>query len=161
MSCDDVKSRLQEYVTRELTSEGRRRVDEHLLECEECRRELALMSAIVSNLESQPVDEPSPDFSRKLMASLSPQRRQLSPWLSLVLLPVLGGLGYLFRFQLVAGLARVLGWFGIDVGQLAAPHLPQVTSSQLALVPVAVGLVAVVTAATVAGLVWRYYAESA
>ena len=160
MNCEDVKALLQEHVTRELAPDGRRRVDEHLLECGECRRELALMSAVVSNLESRPVLEPPPDFSRRLMASLPRQRRQLSPWLPLVLLPVLGGFGYLFRLQLVGGLARVLGWFGIDAGQLAAPHLPQVTSGQLALVPVAVGLVAIVTAATVAGLVWRYYAES-
>lgn len=161
MSCDDVRALLQDHVTRELAPDDRRRVDEHLLECEECRRESALMSAMVSSLESQPVDDPSPDFSRRLMVSLPPQRRALSPWWSLALLPVLGGLVYLLRFQLVAGLADVLGWFGVDVAGLLRTPLPQVSSGQLALVPIAVSVIAAAGALTVAGLVWRRYAESA
>ena len=59
MNCEEVRRSVQDYVTRELNPEGRRLFDAHLVECAECQRELALMTALVSTLDHQPVLEPS------------------------------------------------------------------------------------------------------
>ena len=149
MNCDDVGRLLQDYVTRDLASGQRCLVDEHLLECEECRRELALMSVVVSGLDTQSVLEPSPGFSGRVLAGLPRQRSFVpGPLWALVLVPVLGGLIYLFRGQLTGGLSGLLE---------RVPDLSGVTMQQLAIVPlVAVGLGLAMVAAAGA-YCWRVY----
>ncbi len=163
MSCDKVRGLFQDYVTRELGPGKRRLVDEHLLECEGCRKELALMSAIVSSLDSQSVLEPSAEFSHRVMSALPRQSRLvLSPWLSLVLVPILGGLMYLFRVQLATGLLGVLDRFGIDLSGLAQfqmPDLSNITMLQLAVVPLAAVVLGLGLSIGTAAFCWRYYSE--
>jgi len=163
MNCDDAKALLQDYATRQLTAEERHAIDRHLLDCEECRRELALISAVVSSLDSQPSLHPSPGFNHKVMASLPDQIRPTpSPWWSLLLVPVLGGLAYLFRSALSRGLLGLLDRTGIDwsaLSQTRLPDLPAVSPQNLALALLAaagIGVAVVIGAAT---LCWRYYSE--
>jgi len=113
MNCEEVRRSVQDYVTRELEPENRRLFDAHLVECAECQRELALVTAVVSTLDHQPVLEPSPGFRGKVLAAL-PRRRSLvlSPWWSLALAPLLAGLVWLSRVPLERGLAGLLGRFG-------------------------------------------------
>ena len=81
MNCVEIRQSVQDYVTRELSIENRRLFDAHLVECAECQRELALMTALVSTLDHQPVLEPPPGFGQKVLASLPRQRSfSLSPW---------------------------------------------------------------------------------
>jgi len=112
MNCDEVRRSVQDYVTRELSPESRRLFDAHLVECAECQRELALMTALVSTLDHQPVLEPRPGFGEKVLASLPRQRSfALSPWWSLALAPLLAGLVWLARVPLERGIAGLLGRF--------------------------------------------------
>jgi len=112
MNCDEVRRSVQDYVTRELSPENRRLFDAHLVECAECQRELALMTALVSTLDHQPVLEPRPGFGEKVLASLPRQRSfALSPWWSLALAPLLAGLVWLARVPLERGIAGLLGRF--------------------------------------------------
>ena len=152
MNCDDAGRLLQDYATRELTPGQRRLVDEHLLGCEECRRELALMSVVVSGLDTQPVLEPSPGFSGRVLAGLPRQRSFVpGPLWALVLVPVLGGLIYLFRGQLTGGLAGLLE---------RVPDLSGVTMQQLAIVPLAAVGLGLAMVAAVGAYCWRVYSES-
>jgi anti-sigma factor RsiW len=155
MNCDEVKRFLQEYVTRELDPDSRRLFDAHLVECGECQRELALMTAVVSTLDHQPVQEPGPGFSVKVMRSLPRQRVfMLSPWWSLVLAPVLGGIAWLFRVPLERGIA---GLFGRYVpGSIAMPALTMQGAGIAAAVIVGVGLL---VAAGGAAFCWRVYLQ--
>jgi anti-sigma factor RsiW len=113
MNCDDIRRSIQDYVTRELEPENRRLFDAHLVECAECQRELALMTALVSTLDHQPVLEPSTGFSQKVLASLPRQRVFApSPWWAVALAPLLAGAVWLARVPLEGGIAGLLGRFG-------------------------------------------------
>ena len=115
MNCDEVRQSVQNYVMRELSPENRRLFDAHLVECAECQRELALMTAVVSTLDHQPVLEPPPGFGQKVLASLPRQRSLvLSPWWSLALAPLLAGLVWLARVPIEHGMAYVAGRLGLD-----------------------------------------------
>jgi anti-sigma factor RsiW len=157
LNCDGVRARLQDYVTRELTPDERRMVDEHLLACAECRQELALMTIVVTNLDHQPVLEPGPDFSARVMARL-PARvaRTVSPLWSLVAAPVLGLVGFLFRVPFLSFLLGLAGRFGIGAVRLPDPNSINwlQPTFQLGLL---VFLVAVFGGALFFG--WRYYSE--
>lgn len=110
MNCDEARRSVQDYVTRELSPEDRRLFDAHLVECAECQRELALVTAVVSTLDHQPVLEPSPEFSARVLSNL-PRQREFAPnpWWSLALAPILGALAWLFRVPLEHGIAGLLG----------------------------------------------------
>ncbi len=126
MSCDEFRSRLQDYVTRELGPEERRQLDAHLLECAECQHELAVMTAIVSTLDHQPVMEPSPEFASKVIAGLPRQRRFVpSLWWAVALTAVLAGVGFLLRTPVKDELARLVA--RINVGNVT---LPTITTQQ-------------------------------
>jgi len=113
MNCEEVRRSVQDYVTRELEPENRRLFDAHLMECAECQRELAVMTAVVSTLDHQPVLEPPPGFRAKVLAALPRQRSfVLSPWWSLALAPLLAGVVWLFRSPLERGIAGLFGRLG-------------------------------------------------
>jgi hypothetical protein len=154
-NCGELQSRLQDYVTRDLEPESRRLFDAHLVECAECQRELGLMTAVVSTLDHQPVLEPSPGFSQKVLASL-PRHRSfvLSPWWSLALAPLLAGLVWLVRAQLERGMAYVAGRVGIDGFTLPAVSYQQAGIAAAAIV--GLGLLV-----AVGGVVfcWRVYLQ--
>jgi len=127
MNCEEVRRTVQDYVTRELSPENRRLFDTHLVECAECQRELALMTALVSTLDHQTVLAPSPGFGEKVLAALPKQRRCFpSPWWSLALAPLLAGLVWLFRVPLERGMVHVAGRVGLDGFTLPAVSYQQV-----------------------------------
>jgi anti-sigma factor RsiW len=152
MSCDEFRSLLQDYVTRELEPEKRRQVDTHLIGCGECQRELAVLTAVVSSLGNQPVVEPSADFTSRVMARLP--RRQVfvpSPWLALLAAPFLAGIAWLARGWLLRQLFELGQLLGLKPDAMAQFRLPEVSSisyAQLALLP---GIALVLTILLVAG----------
>jgi len=153
MNCDEVKRSLQDYVTRELDLESRRLFDAHLVECGECQRELALMTAVVSTLDHQPVLEPQPGFSEKVLASLPRQRSfVLSPWWSLALAPLLAGIVWLFRVPLERGIVHVAGRAGL--GGLAIPAISYQQAGIAAAAIVGLGLLVAVGGAV---FCWQTY----
>jgi anti-sigma factor RsiW len=156
MNCDEVKRSLQDYVTRELDPDSRRLFDAHLVECSECQRELALMTAVVSTLDHQAVLEPSAGFSHKVLASLPRQRRALllSPWWAVALVPVLGGLAWLFRAPLERTLVELLGRSGI-----ANVTLPALTMQNAEIAAAAVAGLGLLVAAGGAVFCWRVYLQ--
>ena len=156
MNCDEVRRSLQDYVTRELAPESRRLFDAHLVECSECQRELALMTAVVSTLEHQTVLEPSSDFSRRVLAALPRQRRALllSPWWSLALAPLLAGAVWLFRTPLERGIVALLGRSGFS--NISVPALSIQGAGIAAAVVAGLGLL---VAAGGAVFCWRVYLQ--
>jgi len=155
MSCDEFRGFLQDYVTRELEPEKRRQVDAHLLECVECQRDLAVLTAVVSSLDHQPVEEPSVEFTSAVLARL-PRRRVFapSPWWSLVLAPILGGLAWLFHAPIGRGIAGLLGRY--TPSSIALPTLTMQNAGIAAAVVVGLGLL---VAAGGAVFCWQTYLE--
>lgn len=128
MSCSEIQSLLQAYVMRELEPERRRQVDEHLMACGECQRELAVVSAIVSTLDHQPVLEPPHDFAAHVMRRLPDQRRFIpGPVWALLALPALAGVAWLLRGRLVDWLLAGARAVGFDSLRLSSPGPAQVT----------------------------------
>lgn len=156
MSCDAIKSLLQDYVTRGLEPEKRRQVDAHLLECSACQRELAILTAVVSSLDHLPVLEPRPEFAGRVLGRLPPQRQFLpSPWWALALAPILGGLAWLLRPWLVGKLMPIAD----SLGRLSLPSTTAVTLEQLAIVPLAaIGLGLLVAGGAMAG--WYFLQDN-
>jgi anti-sigma factor RsiW len=155
MNCEEIRRSVQDYVTRELSIEDRRLFDAHLVECAECQRELALMTALVSTLDHQPVLAPSPEFGQKVLASLPRQRSYaVSPWWSLALAPLLAGLVWVFRVPLEHVVASLLGRLGS--GNISVPSLSLQNAGIAAAVVVGLGLLV-----TAGGAVfcWRVYLQ--
>ena len=154
MNCVEVRQAVQDYVTRELAPEDRRLFDAHLVECAECQRELALVTALVSSLDHQPVLEPAPGFGDKVLRSLPRQRRGLllSPWWSLALGPILAGAVWLFRAPLERGIA---GLFGRYVpGNIT---LPALTMQNAGIAAAAIALAGVAVTVGAGAYVWQVY----
>jgi len=155
MNCEEVRRSLQDYVTRELSPESRRLFDGHLVECAECQRELALMTALVSTLDHQPVLEPQPGFGEKVLASLPRQRSlALSPWWATALAPVLAGLVWLFRIPLERGVAGLLGQLGVS-----NVTVPVVSLQQAGIAAAAIVGLGLLVAAGGAVFCWRVYLQ--
>lgn len=153
MNCDEVRRSVQDYVTRELSPEDRRLFDAHLVECAACQRELALMTAVVSTLDHQPVLEPPPGFSEKVLASLPRQRGFVpSSWWSLALAPLLAGVAWLARGPVARELETLLSRSG-----LSHVSVPVVSFQQAG---IALGAVVVLGLLVVAGgavFCWQTY----
>jgi hypothetical protein len=163
MSCDAVRNLLQDYLTRDLPPAQRSMVDAHLLECDRCRQEMALMSVVVSGLSTQPVLEPSAGFTQRVVANLPARPKWvLSPWWSLALAPVLAGLAYLWRKPLLGGLLEVAGWFGVDPAQLGSARLPDISGvspGQLGLYTLFGTVLFLGVFSLGVALCWKWYAE--
>ncbi|MCX6842390.1 MAG: zf-HC2 domain-containing protein [candidate division WOR-3 bacterium] len=153
MNCDEVRRLVQDYVTRELSPENRRLLDAHLVECAECQRELALMTAVVSTLDHQPVLEPSANFSARVLGNLPRQREFApSPWWSLALAPLLGGLAWLARGPVERALETIFGRSGL--GHLS---VPAVSLQQAGIAAGAVVVLGLLVAAGGAVFCWQTY----
>jgi anti-sigma factor RsiW len=153
MNCDEVRRSVQDYVMRELEPENRRLFDAHVVECAECQRELALMTAVVSTLDHQPVLEPSPGFGQKVLASLPKQRGFVpSPWWSLALAPLLAGAAFLLRGPVARALETVFSRSG-----LSHVSLPAVSFQQAGIAAGAVVVLGLLLAAGGAVFCWQTY----
>lgn len=118
MNCDEVRWLLPDYLDRVLPTTARRPVDEHLIECAECQRELALLTAVCSALDHQPVLDPPAGFEARVLTSLPQHRRLgLDPTWLLSALPVMA-IGYWF----VRG--PMLRWLVVLGERLGAVRLP-------------------------------------
>ncbi len=158
MNCNEVRSVLQDYVTRELAPERRAGVDEHVVGCAECQRELALLTALVSSLDSQPVVEPEADFTARVIRRLPGHRRApMSPWWSLAAVPALGAAAWLLRGPLLRGAAGVADRLGLRV--LPAPGGASIGYAQFAWSAAVAVVFAVAVLATGVYLGWRIVRE--
>ncbi len=153
MRCSEVQAVLQAYVVRELEPEQRRFVDSHLVDCSDCQRELAMLSAVVSSLDHQPIMEPSPEFTERVLAAL-PERSGAvpSPWWSLALVPLLAGVAFLLREPVVR---LVSTW----LSRVGSSHVtvPSFTLQQVGLAATAVVLAGLAVAVSAGACVWRVY----
>jgi len=140
MSCDEFRGLLQDYVTRQLAPEKRREVDSHLLVCDGCQRELAILTAVVSSLDHQPVLEPPAEFASRVLGNLPRQRSFYpSPWWAIALGPILAGAAWLLRSPLTGALLRLGRLLGLQPDSLSQLRLPETVSiQQLVAVPLVV-----------------------
>ena len=85
MTCSQIKQQLNDYLDDELTADIRQRVDRHLGECLDCRREYESLRSLVDQaggLESE--IRPSRDLWPGIHARMGRRRSLLSPgWLQL------------------------------------------------------------------------------
>ena len=73
MECDRVKDLLSEYIDGALGAQDRAAVEKHIAACEECKKELASMSALVEKLGAlEPVKAPA-DFLEEIHGRLKPR----------------------------------------------------------------------------------------
>ena len=153
MKCDDYQGLLQDYVTRQLDPARRRLVDAHLLECSECQRELAVLTALVSALDHQPIAEPSTAFTEKVLATLPRQRTFVpSPWWALALAPVLGVVAWFARVPVTRELEVLLIRSG-----LSHISVPAVSLQQAGLAVLAAVLAGMAVAVGAGAYVWQVY----
>lgn len=156
MICADVRVRLFDYLDRDLAPYERQALDEHLIGCVECQRELALLTAIDSALDHQPVLEPPQGFCARVMTSL-PRRRQFGfdpAWL-LLLIPMVSLGCWLSRGP--AGrwsdaLAQRLS--ALDLGRLLTLALDP-RPARLVICGFAIVALAAVSVASFAAIGWR------
>lgn len=73
MECPTIKELLSEYIDGILDSQTRALVEEHLSTCEECRKELASLKAVVEELGSLESVEAPRDFLEKLHERMEPR----------------------------------------------------------------------------------------
>lgn len=153
MMCSEVQALLQAYVMREIEPEQRRFVDSHVVDCSDCQRELAMLSAVVSSLDHQLVMEPSAGFSARVLGSLPKQREFApNPWWSLALAPLLAGLVWLFRAPLEHGVAALLGR-----PVVSSITIPAVSMQQAGIAAAAVVGLGLLVAAGAAAFCWQTY----
>jgi anti-sigma factor RsiW len=153
MMCSEVQALLQAYVMREIEPEQRRFVDSHVVDCSDCQRELALMTAVVSTLDHQPVLEPPPGFGEKVLAALPRQRAFVpSPWWALALAPLLAGAAFLLRGPVARALETVF-----SRSSLSHLSLPAVSFQQAGIAAGAVVVLGLLVAAGGAVFCWQTY----
>lgn len=92
--CDEVRELLPELAAGVAAGDERARALAHLAGCDECRRELADLSAVVDELVAlAPAHEPSPGFESAVLAAMVPRRRRRpSPAVLAVAATLLGAL---------------------------------------------------------------------
>lgn len=78
MNCESVQRLIYEAVDRALAPNERRLVDTHLVGCERCRSEMAVLDALIDTVETTPPAAPSDTFLANVMAGLPASRR--SSW---------------------------------------------------------------------------------
>lgn len=105
MKCEEIRSKLQNYVIGEISEEERLAIENHLISCESCQKEIQITRWLFETLDSDVVKEPPVNFVQSVMGRL-PER---VPTLSVKLLFTslfltiggLFGLGFLFREKLL------------------------------------------------------------
>jgi anti-sigma factor RsiW len=75
MECPEIKSLLSEYIDGTLDAETKELVDQHVLTCGHCRKELASLRALVQELGSLESVEPPKDFLVQLHKRLDKRSR--------------------------------------------------------------------------------------
>lgn len=75
MECSEIKSLLSEYIDGTLDAETKELVDQHVLKCGHCRKELASLRALVQELGSLESVEPPKDFLDQLHRRLEKRSR--------------------------------------------------------------------------------------
>jgi hypothetical protein len=71
MGCEDIKTLIIEYIEGSLNDEDTLRVDEHLLSCEACQRELADMRSMLLKLDDFKLEEPSANLKRNFRSMVN------------------------------------------------------------------------------------------
>lgn len=112
MRCEEVREKKLEFLDNLLSESVRAAVDEHLLSCARCRRELSELDAAWDMLDEFAHMGPSEDFVQRTMASFRKIRRGEQKTLALRR----GALA------IAAGLILVLSVILFDSGGGADPH---------------------------------------
>lgn len=105
MKCQDVMTRLQDYVLGDVPKEERLSIKNHLMSCQKCQKEEQITRWLVLALESDFVEEPSAHFIQSVVGKLPEKIPALSmkPVFAFfsVALGSLFGVGVLFREALL------------------------------------------------------------
>ncbi|MXY98428.1 MAG: hypothetical protein F4Z29_11940 [Gemmatimonadetes bacterium] len=117
MNCESALSMVYEAVDRALSPEERRLLDAHLVGCERCRSEVAVLDALIETVESTPRSHPTEAFLSNVMERLPAPSR--SSWFA----PALVFPRLVFAFTLAAA---ALVWLYRDALSAFVGNLPPV-----------------------------------
>ncbi len=70
MTCKNIKERFVEYLTNELSQKEREEIQEHVAECDECRRELEFLTEVWTELGVLKEERPSPQLRTRFYSML-------------------------------------------------------------------------------------------
>jgi len=76
MSCNEMQSKLNAYVERELGNEERTAVEDHLLTCPSCRQRVANLRQMTTLLYQLPVEELPAGLEARIVAAVGPAPAQ-------------------------------------------------------------------------------------
>jgi len=75
MNCETVREMLWAYLEQELTAEETVNIEEHLKNCDDCRKELELQKEIMDSLQNIPDEELPEGYHRELMQKLQAETK--------------------------------------------------------------------------------------
>jgi hypothetical protein len=78
MKCDDLRNRIPDFLSGQLTPKTAGEFDEHLGQCPECRDELEHMKAVWEKLGDLPELEPGPGLRGRFYAMLEEEKRRVA-----------------------------------------------------------------------------------
>ncbi|RLE07661.1 hypothetical protein DRZ78_02600 [Candidatus Aerophobetes bacterium] len=79
MKCKKIRKKLVAYLDGELEKKQRLLIEEHLLRCAECKKEVDLLSKTLYLLKDQQRLKPSEDFEANLWEKIYSKERQVLP----------------------------------------------------------------------------------
>ncbi len=85
MTCNEVHTRLSEYLEHLLDEESSRSVQSHLSSCPRCRSEAEALAQSIRSVSSLPPLEPPPGFAHTVMARVREETSRPSLWARLFL----------------------------------------------------------------------------
>ncbi|MGD8594050.1 MAG: zf-HC2 domain-containing protein [Gammaproteobacteria bacterium] len=65
-NCEQIQAELLDYLEQEMSAAERKRVTEHLAECEKCKKEYKGLRAMLNNAKNLPIEDPGEEFWRQL-----------------------------------------------------------------------------------------------
>lgn len=75
-NCEQIQAQLLDYIEREMSSDDRERVSEHLAQCHNCNMEYEGLRAMLNTTRNLPIDDPGEEFWRQLPQKVLEEVRQ-------------------------------------------------------------------------------------
>lgn len=91
------------YLEKELSSEEKNKIEEHLSVCLKCKNAFEERSLLLQAADSLPLWQPPPDFTQQVMAKIYPDKVTLREWLTAVAVGFSSVIAALFAFFMITG----------------------------------------------------------
>ncbi|UCC40438.1 MAG: zf-HC2 domain-containing protein [Candidatus Aminicenantes bacterium] len=91
------------YLEKELSSEEKNKIEEHLAVCLKCKNAFEERSLLLEASDSLPLWQPPPDFTQQVMARIYPDKVTLREWLTALAVGFSSVIAALFAFFMITG----------------------------------------------------------